>query len=588
MNKIRYFCEVIKKLNALLNRKQKSKSIYVFFWMIVASLFEMLGVSVIVPFIYALLSPEELEKDYYVSKGMEFLNIHSTMGMLIVLALGIIIVYVVKNILLLYARYVQLKYQCQIQKDLSMFLLESDMRHEYSYFVNTNSAEIMRGVLTDSETIFGILQNLFVMFAESITVFLLFVYIVISDWVIAIGMVLIAVVCILGITLGFKNMARSGGEKYRDSDIDRNKGILHITHGIKDILVLRRKEYFASKFREACEEYRKSRVIYYTLNITPERIIETFFVTGLLIIICIRIGQGTSMASFVPKLASFAIIAFRLLPSINKFVTGINGIVYSIPALDAAYANVMAAKIFMENNEYLGQKNVQDNLSFDEKLEVQNVTWGYSDAKKNVLEGADLVINKGDAIAFIGESGSGKTTLADIILGLYEPKQGMVLADGKNVYKHLEQWSKFISYVPQSIYLTDDTVRANIVFGYEIVDDDKVWNALEQAQLKNFVRSLPNGLDTMIGEEGVKLSGGQRQRLAIARALYTDPEILLLDEATAALDTETETAVMEAIDSLHGKKTLIIIAHRLSTIRNCNKVYEVKGGKLIDVTETYL
>ena len=261
MNKIRYFCEVIKKLNALLNRKQKSKSIYVFFWMIVASLFEMLGVSVIVPFIYALLSPEELEKDYYVSKGMEFLNIHSTMGMLIVLALGIIIVYVVKNILLLYARYVQLKYQCQIQKDLSMFLLESDMRHEYSYFVNTNSAEIMRGVLTDSETIFGILQNLFVMFAESITVFLLFVYIVISDWVIAIGMVLIAVVCILGITLGFKNMARSGGEKYRDSDIDRNKGILHITHGIKDILVLRRKEYFASKFREACEEYRKSRVI---------------------------------------------------------------------------------------------------------------------------------------------------------------------------------------------------------------------------------------------------------------------------------------------------------------------------------------
>ena len=257
------------------------------------------------------------------------------------------------------------------------------------------------------------------MFAESITVFLLFVYIVISDWVIAIGMVLIAVVCILGITLGFKNMARSGGEKYRDSDIDRNKGILHITHGIKDILVLRRKEYFASKFREACEEYRKSRVIYYTLNITPERIIETFFVTGLLIIICIRIGQGTSMASFVPKLASFAIIAFRLLPSINKFVTGINGIVYSIPALDAAYDNVMAAKIFMENNEYLGQKNAQDNLSFDDKLEVQNVTWGYSDAKKNVLEGADLIINKGDAVAFIGESGSGKTTLSDIILGLY-------------------------------------------------------------------------------------------------------------------------------------------------------------------------
>lgn len=588
MNKIRYFLEVIKKLNALLDHKQKKKSIYVFLWMIVASLFEMLGVSVIVPFIYALLSPEELEKDYYVSTAMEILNVHSTMGMLIVLAVGIIIVYAVKNVLLLYSRYVQLKYQCQIQKDLSLFILESDMEHEYAYFVDTNSAEIMRGVLTDSETIFGILQNLFTMFAESITVFLLFVYIVISDWVIAIGMVIIAGVCILGITLGFKNIARSGGEKYRDSDIDRNKGILHITHGIKDILVLRRKDYFTTQFRNACEEYRKSRVIYYTLNITPERIIETLFVTGLLIIICIRIGQGASMASFVPKLASFAIIAFRLMPSINKFVTGINGIVYSIPALDAAYDSVMAAKDFMEKSEKTEKEGDDGHLSFDELFEVKDVTWGYADADKNVLEGASVVIHKGEAVAFIGESGSGKTTLADIILGLYEPKQGEILSDGKNVYKYLEQWSEYISYVPQSIYLTDDTVRANIVFGHYDINDDRIWNVLEQAQLKKFVESLPGGLDTMIGEEGVKLSGGQRQRLAIARALYTDPEILLLDEATAALDNETETAVMEAIDSLHGKKTLIIIAHRLSTIKNCNRVYQVKSGNIVDVTADFV
>ena len=368
------------------------------------------------------------------------------------------------------------------------------MEHEYAYFVDTNSAEIMRGVLTDSETIFGILQNLFTMFAESITVFLLFVYIVISDWVIAIGMVIIAGVCILGITLGFKNIARSGGEKYRDSDIDRNKGILHITHGIKDILVLRRKDYFTTQFRNACEEYRKSRVIYYTLNITPERIIETLFVTGLLIIICIRIGQGASMASFVPKLASFAIIAFRLMPSINKFVTGINGIVYSIPALDAAYDSVMAAKDFMEKSEKTEKEGDDGHLSFDESFEVKDVTWGYADADKNVLEGASVVIHKGEAVAFIGESGSGKTTLADIILGLYEPKQGEILSDGKNVYKYLEQWSEYISYVPQSIYLTDDTVRANIVFGHYDINDDRIWNVLEQAQLKKFVESLPGGL----------------------------------------------------------------------------------------------
>lgn len=294
------------------------------------------------------------------------------------------------------------------------------------------------------------------------------------------------------------------------------------------------------------------------------------------------------MASFVPKLASFAIIAFRLMPSINKFVTGINGIVYSIPALDAAYDSVMAAKDFMEKSEKTEKEGDDGHLSFDESFEVKDVTWGYADADKNVLEGASVVIHKGEAVAFIGESGSGKTTLADIILGLYEPKQGEILSDGKNVYKYLEQWSEYISYVPQSIYLTDDTVRANIVFGHYDINDDRIWNVLEQAQLKKFVESLPGGLDTMIGEEGVKLSGGQRQRLAIARALYTDPEILLLDEATAALDNETETAVMEAIDSLHGKKTLIIIAHRLSTIKNCNRVYQVKSGNIVDVTADFV
>ena len=234
-----------------------------------------------------------------------------------------------------------------------------------------------------------------------------------------------------------------------------------------------------------------------------------------------------------------------------------------------------------------GKKKEECSLSFYDRIDIQNIMWQYDSAERKILENASLEIKKGESIAIIGESGSGKTTLADILLGLYKPENGNILVDGQDIYCDLRQWAQIISYVPQSVYLLDDTIRENIVFGQSEADDDKIWDALEQAQLKDFVRNLPEGLDTVVGESGIRFSGGQRQRVAIARALYSQPDILLLDEATAALDNDTEAAVMEAIDSLKGKKTLIIIAHRLSTIKNCNKVYEVKKGSIIDVTADF-
>ena len=220
-------------------------------------------------------------------------------------------------------------------------------------------------------------------------------------------------------------------------------------------------------------------------------------------------------------------------------------------------------------------------MAFEKDLEIKDVFWKYPSGQEEVLKGAGFVINKGESIALIGPSGAGKTTMADVILGLLKPQKGNIFLDGKDVYGHPVAWSKIIGYVPQAVYLTDDTIRSNVAFGIaeDEIDDKRVWAALEEAQLADHVRKQPDGLDTMVGERGVKLSGGQRQRIAIARALYDDPQILVLDEATSALDTETETAVMEAIDSLQGSKTMIIVAHRLSTIRNCNKIYEINGGK---------
>ena len=218
----------------------------------------------------------------------------------------------------------------------------------------------------------------------------------------------------------------------------------------------------------------------------------------------------------------------------------------------------------------------------NEKLEVKNITFSYPNTDKNIFERASLVIEKNQSVAFVGSSGAGKTTLADIIIGILKPSEGQICVDGVDVFTHLDAWHKSIGYIPQMIYLMDDTIRANVVFGLpeEEVNDEKVWKALERAEIAEFVRGLKDGIYTQIGDRGVRLSGGQRQRIGIARALYEEPEVLILDEATSALDNETEAAVMESVDSLHGKTTLIIIAHRLTTIQNCDKVYAVENGKI--------
>ena len=234
--------------------------------------------------------------------------------------------------------------------------------------------------------------------------------------------------------------------------------------------------------------------------------------------------------------------------------------------------------------EHASIHNISDEI-FQNKVEVKNISWRYPNSDVYVLKDLDLTVHKGEAIGFIGSSGAGKTTLSDMILGLFKPLMGGIYVDGIDIYTIPMQWAHVVGYVPQAVYLTDDTIRNNIAFGEEEqdIEDDKIWFALEQAQFKTFVQQLPNGLDTIVGERGIRFSGGQKQRLAIARALYYDPDIVILDEATSALDNETEKAVMESIDALQKSKTLIIVAHRLTTLRNCDKVFEIKDGKAFEV-----
>jgi ATP-binding cassette, subfamily B, bacterial PglK len=323
------------------------------------------------------------------------------------------------------------------------------------------------------------------------------------------------------------------------------------------------------------------------LEQVPRLFIETLLVSVVLITMLIIVFQDRSTSELISTMALFAMAAFRLMPSITRVVALITTIKYSQPALSVVYNDLFLNK--EKNHLCINSPNniINNNNSrtFYDSIELDNVSFRYPNQKKYSVKDASLTIPIGQSVAFIGESGAGKTTIVDIILGLFTPENGQVLVDGINLKEQKSIWQKKIGYIPQSIFLSDETIRGNIAFGVDNkdIDEAEVWRALEQAQLKEFVKALPDQLDTAVGERGVRLSGGQRQRIGIARALYHNPEILFMDEATSALDNETEKEIMKAIDGLKGDKTLIIIAHRLSTIENCDIVYKMNNGKVVSV-----
>jgi len=271
-----------------------------------------------------------------------------------------------------------------------------------------------------------------------------------------------------------------------------------------------------------------------------------------------------------------------MLPSFNRITGYMGGIMFNKPSIDAVYKDLKEIEVLLRQQEQEEQET--EKLPFADKLTVENVTFQYPENDRVILNKANLTVRKNTSVAFIGASGAGKTTLADLILGLFEPQEGRIAVDGTDIKGHMKAWHQCIGYIPQNIYLMDDTIRANITFGIpdKQIDEAQIRRALKEAQLEQFVDSLPDGLDTEIGDRGVKLSGGQRQRIGIARALYRNPEVLVLDEATSALDNDTEKEVMQAIDGLHGTRTMIVIAHRLSTIRNCDEIYEVGNGTIVE------
>lgn len=575
--------DALGKLNFILSAEQKRYGVWMLILSLLAAVFEMVGVSVILPLMQVMLKPDDLWDRWYVRRVTDALHIETNEGLVFLICTVVILVYIVKNVYFIFYSYVTTRYANKIKKELSVRVLEAYMQQGYLFFVNHNSGRLLQGMGGDVSSVYTIVSQLFSLISKGLTIVCIGVFILVQTPALALCLVALVVLCFVLIQLIFRKSMRKYGELQRRYSWYSQQISLESIQGSKEILVMNRQKHFVSMFRKNTDKLNAASLRVDMGARTPTYIIETICITGLLLIVGVMYGKTNDTVELISQLSAIAIAAFRILPSLGGISSAVNSIMFNMPALSAAYETLSQVKE-LEKEFTLQEKTDSEHMqhvNFQDKLELKNIVFSYPNAEARVLNGVNITIKRGQAVAFIGPSGAGKTTLSDVVLALLEPQAGQILMDGINIQELGTRWNHLVGYVPQSVYLIDNSVRNNVAFGYseEEIDDEKVWKALEMAQIKDFVETLPEGLDTFVGEFGVRFSGGQRQRMAIARALFSNPDILILDEATSALDNDTENAVMEAIDALQGIKTLIIVAHRLSTIRNCDVIYEIKDGK---------
>lgn len=569
---------MLSKLNFIFSKKDKVKLLLLMIIVIGGSFQELMAVSIFSPFINVIMDPEKLHENAIIAYFYQLFDVRSIEYFLAIVAAGIIVIYVVKNIYVIAEKNAIYRFSYRIQRNISTDLLKAYMREPYTFHLNKNISVLQRSMQEDTDQFTKGIIHIMEMAAEVCVCLALGIYLFIESHSITIIIAGLLVFCLAFFSFISKKYSSAWGREGQQYKSKIYQWMNQSLGGIKEIKVLNREEDFIEHYDSYFSKYVRVLRLNRLIGVVPKYIIEMVCMTGLLAAVIFKIFFGQrELIDFVPQLAVFAVAAFRLLPSVGRINEHLSAVLYAMPSLDLIYNDLKEVeKTYTDKQEWDKTWRLQD------KIEVRKVTYRYPDGDVNVIENASFMIKKGQTAAFVGTSGAGKSTIVDVLLGLLPPQYGKIYADGMNIYKNLLTWQMEIGYIPQTIYLSDDSIRNNVAFGIkeDKIDEEAVVRALKQAQLYDFVEVLPEGLDTFVGDRGVRLSGGQRQRIGIARALYHDPEILVLDEATSALDNETESAVMEAIEKLQGQKTILIIAHRLTTIQNADVIFEVNDGKV--------
>lgn len=574
--------KIIKKINILMDKKQKGAMARLFLMMIVSAGLETGAVMMVMAVVQLILDPVALEQGETYQRISSLLNLQDTVQFSVFAILFLIVLYIAKNSFQFIFQRSLYRFVYSNQFKTASSLMKNFVRREYEYYLDAETAVIQRSITADVSNMYALIMAVLQIASEMIVALFLVIALAMQDPLMTVIIAVLLVATLVVIKKIVKPIMNRTGKENQDFGASMFAWISQTVQGIKEIKVAGREQYFIGEYCKVGEGYVRAMERFSLFNNTPKLLIETVCMAGLLGYIMALIVLGADVSAMVSLFAAFGIAAMRLLPAASRINNQITSMAFNEPFFfnvsdnlveetDEAHTDISYAVVAKEK------------LPVTREVRLSDITYHYPNSDKLIFDHATVSFPIGKSIGVVGASGAGKTTIIDILLGLLKLQGGKVLADEVDIQEHYREWLANVGYIPQMIFLLDADIRKNVAFGIpeEEIDEEKLWHALKEAQLDAFVKTLPDGVHTGIGERGIRLSGGQRQRIGIARALYHDPEVLILDEATSALDNDTEAAIMESINRLHGKKTLVIIAHRLQTIEKCDMVFRVENGKIV-------
>jgi len=574
--------DYIKSLKYLLGKNLKNLIPLAFIFLF-ASIIDLVGIGLIGGYLAIIVDPSFYENEISQYPNLEFLT---TMGQTdAILLIGYILVaaFLVKFFLLIFTNYLILKFATQEQAKIQKLMIKGILDQEYENFILSKGGENLASIATYSSVYKDVLQAILQLISNSIVIIAVFILLgIVSFKTLSILILMLAVIFFL---YNFLLTSRVGayGKQYADSIANIMKGTSEVTQGIKELKTLGKEEFFLNSVNKSANLVARSALRLNLYSILPKNIIEVMLISFIVLIITLNVASNGDLGRTLSILGIFAASTIRIAPLVSQIQANVNSLVFgqnSIMLLSGIMRNhgTIIKDDSKDIKKELNRKDTQ-NEPF-RNLQLENISYSYPNSDNQSLENINLTIEKGDFIGLIGPSGAGKTTLVDVMLGFLKPSSGMLKVNGLDAHDNIMEWRSNCAYLPQEIFLIDGTLEENITLNRNKVNPDNLIEALKLSKLESLSIELPEGLDTNLGDKGVRLSGGQKQRVAIARSIYNKREILILDESTSALDTSTEKEVIKELLTLRNEKTIIAIAHRISTLKECNKIFKIQNGKI--------
>lgn len=576
------------KVFTILPRQQHWRCVGIVFAMLVGAVLESVGIGAILPLISIMGKPDFLQTHAEIAEWVFQLGVDTHSKFIILCAVGLIGVYALKNLYLAWQARLQIYFVMENQINYTYQLFSEYLAKPYIYYLEHNMAEASYNINSPNTVFSGILLPILMLLTEMVTGATILGLLILADPVMAVVVAGLMGVVVYSIYKAFQREISRQGNIRNEAIVLAGKWMTQGLQAIKDTKILRRESFFCDAYIAAARKLGEANCTYTMISQLPRLFIETIVVAGLLLLIIGKLWVGSNPEMIVPLLGMLAMAAFRLMPGANRIIGYLNTIKYQMPLLHQVYEELLEVKWRMDQGEAGAFFPPEPpRLPFEKELRIEHIGFCYPTGNQEVLADVSFVVPKGSFVGIVGPSGAGKTTFVDILLGLLPPDKGIITADGVSIYDNIRAWQVNLAYVPQSIYLIDGSIRENVALGRSEneLDDARIEKALRMAELYDFVKELPQGVNTSVGDRGVRLSGGQRQRIGIARALYCQPAVLVLDEATSALDNETEKSITDTILKLKGQITIIAIAHRISTLEACDFKVRFEDGRATIVQE---